>query len=582
MAGETACLFQIMTTLDWIVMIATIIAIPSFGLWRGRGGTTTSHYLLAGKTMPWYAMGLSIMATQASAITFIATTGQAYVDGMRFVQFYFGLPIAMVILSATAVPIFHKAGVYTAYEYLERRFDAKTRALAGIVFLIERGAAVGIALYAPAIVMSVIFGWNDTMTTFLIGSICVLYTILGGIPAVTWTDVLQMSIIFAGLILALITVVALMPHSVSFTDAVYLAGAVGKLNAVDTRFDWNNRYNIWSGLLGATFLMLGYFGGDQSQVQRYLSGKSVAQSKLSMLFNAMAKVPMQFFILFVGAMVFVFYLFAQPPLLFEKTAMQAIRSQPEYSEVQSKFDAAWRKREQAAENLNASRKRDNATNLQASTEAYRAAQHEVEAARQAGATLFETSQKKGRFNDTNYIFLSFVTTYFPAGVIGLVIAVILNATMSSSSGELNSLATVTVMDLYRRLLRPQETDRHYLIVSRVSTAVWGVWAVTFAQYAKNRGSLVEAINEIGSYFYGILLGVFILAFFFKRVGGSAAFWSMLVGEAAIVACSRFTQIAYLWYNVIGALVVVVAGLLFSLGSDARPPVVHQTDRGVHA
>src|SRR6201994_2902621 len=335
-----------MTTLDWVVMIATIILIPSFGLWRGRGGTTTSHYLLAGKTMPWYAMGLSIMATQASAITFIATTGQAYVDGMRFVQLYFGLRLAMMIFAATGVPIFHKAGVYTAYEYLERRFDAKTRALAGIVFLIQRGAAVGLALYAPAIVMSVILGWPDRLTTLIIGILCVLYPTLGGIPAVTWTDVLQMTIIFAGLILALFTVVSLMPHGVSFSDAVYLAGSVGKLNAVDTKLDWDNRYNLWSGLLGGTFLMLGYFGCDQSQVQRYLSGKSVAQSKLSMLFNAMAKVPMQFFILFVGAMVFVFYLFAQPPLLFQSTAMTAIRNGS--APVEEQFTKAWQERRDAA------------------------------------------------------------------------------------------------------------------------------------------------------------------------------------------------------------------------------------------
>ena len=576
-----------MTTLDWIVMIATMIAIPSFGLWRGRGGTTTSHYLLAGKTMPWYAMGLSIMATQASAITFIATTGQAYVDGMRFVQFYFGLPIAMVILSATAVPIFHKAGVYTAYEYLERRFDAKTRALAGIVFLIQRGAAVGLALYAPAIVMSVIFGWNDRVTTLLIGIICVLYTTLGGIPAVTWTDVLQMTIIFAGLILALLTVISLMPHGVSFADAVYLAGAVGKLNAVDTKLDWDNRYNLWSGLLGGTFLMLGYFGCDQSQVQRYLTGKSVAQSKLSMLFNAMAKVPMQFFILFVGAMVFVFYLFAQPPMLFEKTAMKAIESQAGYSETQARFDAAWRKRENAAENLNAARKPVgtsgvNLARLAASTDAYRKAQREIDGARQSGIKLYEKSQGKPGFNDTNYIFLSFVTRYFPAGVIGLVIAVIMNAAMSSSSGELNSLAAVSVMDLYRRLWRPDESDRHYLMVSRICTAIWGAWAVAFAQYAKNLGSLVEAVNQVGSYFYPVLLGVFVLAFFFKRVRGSAAFWAMLTGEAAIVACSLFTHIAFLWFNVIGTGVVVIAGLAFSWGSDDHPPAGQHPDHGVHA
>jgi Na+/proline symporter len=569
-----------MTPLDWIVMIATMIAIPSFGLWRGRGGATTSHYLLAGKTMPWYAMGLSIMATQASAITFIATTGQAYVDGMRFVQFYFGLPIAMVILSATAVPIFHKAGVYTAYEYLERRFDTKTRALAGIVFLIQRGAAVGLALYAPAIVMSVIFGWNDRITTLLIGIVCVLYTTLGGIPAVTWTDVMQMTIIFAGLILALLTVIALMPHGVSFGDAVYLAGAVGKLNAVDTKLDWDNRYNLWSGLLGGTFLMLGYFGCDQSQVQRYLTGKSVAQSKLSMLFNAMAKVPMQFFILFVGAMVFVFYLFAQPPMLFEKTAMKMIQSQAGYTEVQKQFDGAWRNREQAAENLNAARKQNDIGNLVAATATYRAAQREIDSARQSGIKLYEKAQGHSGFNDTNYIFLSFVTRYFPAGVIGLVIAVIMNAAMSSSSGELNSLAAVSVMDLYRRLWKPDESDRHYLMVSRVCTALWGAWAVTFAQYARNLGSLVEAVNQVGSYFYPVLLGVFVLAFFFKRVRGSAAFWAMLIGEAVIVACSLFTHIAFLWFNVIGTAAVVIAGLVFSLGSNRQSPVAFHADRSL--
>jgi len=551
------------------MMIAAMILIPAFGLWKGRGSQSTAHYLLANKTMPWYAMGLSIMATQASAITFIATTGQAYVDGMRFVQFYFGLPIAMVILACTAVPIFHKAGVYTAYEYLERRFDAKTRALAGIVFLIQRGAAVGLALYAPAIVLSVLFGWNDRITTFLIGVICVAYTTMGGIPAVTWTDVMQMSIIFAGLILALLTVISLMPHGVSFTDAVYLAGAVGKLNAVDTKFDWDNRYNLWSGLLGGTFLMLGYFGCDQSQVQRYLSGKSVAQSKLSMMFNAVAKVPMQFFILFVGAMVFVFYLFAQPPLLFERTAMTAVAAQPGYPAIQSRFDLAWSKREKAAEALNAARKLDDLSSLATSTEAYRAAQREVDGARNAGIDLYKQSQKTSGFNDTNYIFLTFVTKYFPVGFIGLVIGVILNAAMSSSSGELNSLAAVTVMDLYRRLWRPDETDRHYLTVSRISTAIWGAWAVIFAQYAKNLGSLVEAVNQVGSFFYPVLLGVFVLAFFFKSVKGSAAFWAMLAGEALIVVIALFTHVAFLWYNVIGAVAVVLAGLLFSLFS-AKP------------
>ena len=565
-----------MSTIDWIVMVVTILAIPCFGLWRGRGSKTTSHYLLAGKTMPWYAMGLSIMATQASAITFIATTGQAYVDGMRFVQFYFGLPIAMVLLALTAVPIFHRAGVYTAYEYLERRFDAKTRALASLVFLIQRGASVGLSLYAPAIVMSVIFGWQDRFTTLVIGALCVLYTTMGGIPAVTWTDVLQMSIIFAGLVLALITVVSLMPHGVSFSDAVYLAGSAGKLNAVDLHLDWNNRYNLWSGLLGGAFLALGYFGCDQSQVQRYLTGKSIGQSKLSLLFNAVAKVPMQFFILFVGAMVFVFYLFAQPPVLFERTAMQAIQGKPGYQEIQRSFDSAWLARRAAAESLNSARKQGDPAKVAASVENYRAAQHQIDSTRQSGIRLYEQTQGHPGFNDTNYIFLSFVTRYFPLGVIGLVVAVILNAAMSSSSGELNSLATVTVMDLYRRFVQREGTDRHYLIISRLATAVWGAWAVTFAQYAKNLGSLVEAVNQVGSYFYPVLLGAFALGFFFKRVRGGNAFWAMLIGEGVVVACAIFTNVAFLWYNAIGTIAVITAGLLLSIRENVSQGPEHDS------
>ncbi|HWD98514.1 MAG TPA: sodium:solute symporter [Bryobacteraceae bacterium] len=566
-----------MTPLDWVVMLATIVAIPSFGLWRGRGSRTVNQYLLAGKTMPWYAMGLSIMATQASAITFIATTGQAYVDGMRFVQFYFGLPIAMVILAATAVPIFHKSGVYTAYEYLERRFDAKTRALASVIFLIQRGMAVGLALYAPAIVMSVILGWPDRLTTLIIGAICVLYTTTGGIPAVTWTDVMQMSIIFSGLILALITVVALMPHGVRSPDAVYLAGAVGKLNAVDLKLDWNNRYNLWSGLIGGSFLALGYFGCDQSQVQRYLTGKSVAQSRLGLLFNAMAKVPMQFFILFVGAMVFVFFLFAKPPILFDRHAMQTIAAQPAYTAVQQEFDAAWVRREAAARNINRARRGAGDTTVDAAVSEYRAAQKSVDKARQDAIGLYQRTSGDAAFNDTNYVFLSFVTKYFPAGFVGLVIAVILTAAMSSSSGELNSLAAVSVMDLYRQYFRPEASDRHYLIASRLLTAAWGAWAVMFAQFGKHMGSLVEAVNYVGSFFYPVLLGVFTLAFFFRKVQGGAAFRAMLTGEAVILLCFFFTHIAFLWYNVIGAIAVVLSGVIFS--SLSARPVEHAASTG---
>lgn len=559
-----------MSTLDWLVMVLTMIAIPSFGLWRGRRNRRdVNDYLLAGKSMPWYAMGLSIMATQASAITFIATTGQAYVDGMRFVQFYFGLPIAMVILAATAVPIFHKAGVYTAYEYLERRFDAKTRALTSIVFLVSRGMAAGIAIYAPAIVMSSIFGWQDRITTLIIGIACVVYTTTGGIPAVTWSDVLQMTVIFSGLILAVATVVSLMPHGVGFADAVYLAGAVGKLNVVDLRLDWNNRYNLWSGLFGGTFLFLGYFGCDQSQVQRFLTGRSVAQSRLSLLFNAMAKVPMQFFILFVGAMVFVFYLFNQPPLLFQKEAMKTLSAQPEYARIQTDFDTAFHKREQAAGDLNAARKSGDSAAMASAVSGYRSAQRAADKARSEGVSLYQRTSGQSGFSDTNYIFLSFVTKYFPAGFVGLVIAVIFTAAMSSSSGELNSLAAVSVMDIYRRHFKPEASDRHYLFASRLFTALWGTWAVAFAQYARHLGSLVEAVNQVGSFFYPVMLGTFTLGFFFKQVRGGAAFWALLVGEATIVACAVFTKIAFLWYNVIGAVVVVLFGVLFSRFANER-------------
>lgn len=552
-----------MRALDWAVLCSALAFMVAWGLYKGRGSNTVNKYLLAGKSMPWYAMALSIMATQASAITFISTTGQSYVDGMRFVQFYFGMPLAMVILSATAVPIFHRANVYTAYEYLEKRFDAKTRALASVVFLIQRGLAVGLALYAPAIVLSVIFGWSDRVTTAAMGILVIIYTVSGGIKAVTWTDVQQMVIIFTGLFVAFIMVLILLPRGVSLSDAVHLAGAVGKLNAVDLHFDWTNRYNLWSGLIGGGFLALSYFGCDQSQVQRYLTGKSIAQSKLSLLFNAMAKVPMQFFILFVGAMVFVFFLFERPPLLFERVVMGKIQQQREYADINARFGRAFEERRQAAADMVRARHSGDRTAYARDLDHYRAAQREINLSRVDGAALAQRVTGEKGFNDTNYVFLSFVTRYLPSGIVGLVIAVIFAAAMSSSSGEVNSLATVSVIDIYKRHLHPNASDRHYLWASRLATAFWGGYAVFFAEYAKNLGSLVEAVNMLGSFFYGSLLGVFVLAFFFRRVGGSAAFFGMLAGEAAVFAAFRFTAISFLWYNVVGCLVVIAAALLIT-------------------
>jgi Na+/proline symporter len=555
-----------MRPLDWLVLGGTLVSIVAYGLYRGRGSNTVDRFLLAGKTMPWYAMALSIMATQASAVTFISTTGQSYVDGMRFVQFYFGLPLAMVVLSATAVPIFHRARVYTAYEYLEHRFDAKTRALASLIFLTLRSLSLGVTLYAPAIVLAVILRWPDRLTTILVGVTVIIYTVTGGIRAVTWTDVQQMLIIFFGLLVALVTIIVMLPRGVSFLDAVGLAGTAGRLNAVTFNFDWDDRYNLWSGLIGGMFLALSYFGCDQSQVQRYLTGKSIAQSKLSLLFTAMAKIPMQFFILFIGAMVFVFYIFEPPPLLFQPAEYQRIQQpemRPRYEPVEARYRQALEQRKQAALDLVAAHHNGDSQAEKDALARYRGAAKQIDASRRQGARLVVAAGGAKDFNDTNYIFLSFVTHYLPAGIVGLVIAVILAAAMSSSSGEINSLATVSVVDIYKRHFRKDASDHHYLTASRVATAFWGIYAMAFAGYGKHLGSLIEWVNIVGSWFYGSLLGVFVLAFFFKRVGGHGAFWGMLAGETAICSASLFTRISFLWYNVIGCVVVIATGVAIS-------------------
>jgi Na+/proline symporter len=549
-----------MTTLDWVVLFATLTVIVGYGLYRSRGSNTVDRFLLAGKTMPWYAMALSIMATQASAVTFISTTGQAYVDGMRFVQFYFGLPIAMIVLCATVVPVFHRAKVFTAYEYLEQRFDSKTRALASIIFLCQRGLSAGLTLYAPAIVLSVILGWPERATIFLMGVTVITYTTLGGVKAVTWSDVQQMCIIFVGLVIALVTVIHLMPTTVSFPDALDLAGMAGRLNAVTTDVDWNDQFTLWSGLIGGTFLFLSYFGCDQSQVQRYLTGKSIAQSRLSLIFNAVAKIPMQFFILFIGTMVFVFYVFVPPPLLFEQAELDRIQTAGAFRPVSEQYGQAFENRRQAALALIEAHHAHNPAGERRQVEAYRSAQRSIDQTRAQAARLVEINGGEQQYSDTNYIFLSFVTKYLPVGLVGLIIAVIFAATMSASAGEINSLATVTMVDIYRRYFHKQGSDHHYLMASRWATIFWGAYAIVFAGWGRTLGSLIVAVNKVGSLFYGSLLGVFVLAFFFRRVGGTAAFFGMLAGEAAIFWAFFFTHISFLWYNVLGCGVVVVTAL----------------------
>lgn len=540
-----------MRALDWAVMFAWLVFLVSYGLWRGRGSASTQEFMLAGKTMPWYAMGLSIIATQASAITFISTTAQAYVDGMRFVQFYFGLPLAMVILSATAVPIFHRAKVYTAYEYLEHRFDAKTRLLVTIIFLISRGLGAGLALSAPAIVLSVVLGWPFRVTILIMGGLVILYTTLGGIKAVTWADVLQMAMIMLALVIAFGIAIWMLPPDISFFNALKLAGAAGKLNAVTTTFDWNDRYNIWSGLIGGMFLALAYFGTDQSQVQRYLTGKSIGQSRLGLILTALAKVPMQFFILFIGAMVFVVFLFVRPPLVFQPVAMEQVRASSQYAALESRYEQAFDQRQAAAHGILSS--------VPNALQDFRAAQTSLDAARTDALNISGA-------NDTNYIFLSFVTGYLPVGIVGLVVAVIFTAAMSAISGEINSLATVTVIDIYKRHLAKDSPDSHYLWASRVATVFWGIYAMVFASTATGFGALIEAVNQVGSLFYGGMLGVFVLAFFVKRCTATGAFVGVLAGEAAIFTTARFTD-AFLWYNVVGSLVVVAVGWCISLFQD---------------
>lgn len=534
-----------MRTLDWLVLIGSLFGIVAYGLWRSRGSNTTDKYLLAGRTMPWYAMALSIMATQASAITFISTTGQSYVDGMRFVQFYLGLPLAMIVIAAWIAPRFHASGVYTAYEYLERRFDGRVRALVTLIFLIQRGLAVGVALSAPALVLTVILGWSDQITPLVMGLIVVLYTVLGGIAAVTWTDFVQMLVMTLGLVAALVTAVWLSP--VDLWGAMQVAGAAGRLNPAVWTFDLNDRYNVWSGLIGGMFLALAYFGCDQSQVQRYLTGKDVSQVKLSLLFNAVAKIPMQFFILFIGAMVFVFFTFTKPPVLFNPAVQQRVEQTQEYAKVQKDFDAAWAARKTAA------------GALPGALNEFKTAQKDLDAARAKASSL---SGESG-FSDTNYIFLSFVTTYMPAGIVGLIMAAIFAAAMSTISGEINSLATVSVIDVYKRFMKKEASDGHYLWASRVATAFWGLYAVVTAEFGKNLGALIEAVNLLGSFFYGGLIGVFSLAFFFPSVTARGALYGVVAGEAAIFATHFLTKISFLWYNVIGCGVVILVGVAVS-------------------
>ncbi|HEY0788857.1 MAG TPA: sodium:solute symporter, partial [Thermoanaerobaculia bacterium] len=521
-------------------------------------------YFLSGRDMRWYTVALSIMATQASAITFLSTPGQAYTDGMRFVQFYLGLPVAMVVLAITAVPIYHRLKVFTAYEYLEGRFDLKTRSLAALLFLIQRGLACGLTIYAPAIILATLMGWDLRRTILVIGVAVVIYTTSGGTRAVNHTNFHQMLIILLGMAAAFVVIILSLPDGVGIVDASRVAGTMGRLNAIDFSFDWENRYNFWSGLIGGFFLALSYFGTDQSQVQRYLSGQSIAQSRLALLFNGLVKVPMQFFILFVGAMVFAFYQFTAPPLFFNTDEVRKIeqsRYAREYRTLEAEHLTASTAKQDAVRAMVAAMDRGDTAAAAKAEAGVKAADGRVARLREKAVALFKANDPGAATNDTNYVFLTFVVDYLPTGLVGLVMAAIFAAAMSSTASELNALSSTTIVDVYRRMVRAEASDKHYVVVSKIATLVWGAFAIGFAMYANRLGSLIEAVNILGSLFYGTILGIFLLAFYVKRVGATAAFAGALVGEAAVVWTFQTTAISFLWYNVVGCLVTIGVALM---------------------
>jgi Na+/proline symporter len=545
------------SVVDWVVMAGTIAFIVIYGSWRTRGVRDVESYFHGGHTLNWPTIGLSIMATQASAITFLSTPGQAFDDGLRFVQFYFGLPLAMVVIAAVFVPIYHRLNVYTAYEYLEHRFDVRVRYFGAVLFLIQRGLATGITIYAPSIILSSLLGWSLQATNIGMGVVVILYTMLGGTRAVSETQKQQMVVMMGGMILALMVIIWRLPTGVSLPNAVKVAGALDRMNAVSFRFDLANRYNFWSGITGGFFLALAYFGTDQSQVQRYLSGRSVAESRLGLLFNGMFKVPMQFMILFSGAMVFVFYLFTQPPLFFNTPVLDQVEATPHAAELHAlerEYDAAFERQRGAALGYIAAL--DASHEVDGKRQALRAAAHEADEVRGRAKQLIAKAVPSAELKDTDYVFLQFVIQYVPSGLVGLLIAVILCAAMSSIASELTALGSTTTLDLYQRIRGKSVAEKNGLLVSKLFTALWGVLAVAFASFAALIDNLIEAVNILGSLFYGTLLGLFLVGFFLRKISSTPTLIAGFIAEALVLGLFFATDLGFLWFNVVGAAAVV--------------------------
>jgi solute:Na+ symporter, SSS family len=556
-----------MHLLDWAVVVAYLVWIVWDGLRRSKATSEVEGYFLANRSLPWWAVGLSVMATQLSAITLVGTTGRGYAEGLSVVQLYLGLPVAMIILSVTLVPFFYRARVFTAYEYLERRFDSRTRTLASLLFLLSRALSCGVIIAAPAVILSIVLGWNLTLTILGIGLPTVLYTMVGGVQAVTWTDVKQMAVIVIGVGAAVAVLLFQLPEHVSVGEALHIAGATGRMQALDFTWDPDKTYTFWSGLIGGLFLMLSYFGCDQSQVQRYLTAKSIDEGRQSLMMSAYFKIPLQFFIPMIGVLIFVFYLFHQPPVLFNRQHDAEVRGSAragEYLAMEREFTAAFETRRDAAGALAAAR-RSGAAGLLASAEtSFREADGRVAAVRARATTLVREVTGDRTFGDVNYVFPTFVTERMPVGLVGLIIAAIFAAAMSSIAAELNSLSTATVIDFYRRLWKQHASDAHYLKVSKLVTGFWGLVACVVAVYATNLGPLIDVVNRFGSFFYGSLLGVFVLAVGAKRATSRGAFWGLLAGMATVALVARYTSMAFLWHNVVGCVAVVTIGMLVSL------------------
>jgi SSS family solute:Na+ symporter len=535
------------STLDWAVLVGTIGAIVAYGVWKTRGAQNAGAYLRGGSDAKWWTIGLSIMATQASAITFLSTPGQGFEDGLGFVQFYFGVPIAMVVLSATIVPIYYRTRVLTAYEYLEQRFDLKTRQLTALIFLLQRGLGAGLSIYAPAIILSTVLGWSLMWTNLVIGVVVIAYTVSGGTRAVNQTQQLQMAVMLGGMALAFVFIVSSLPEAVSVRDAFGLAGAFGKLKAIDFTPRLETRYTFWSGITGGTFVALAYFGTDQSQVQRYLSGESLEQSRWGLLFNGLLKVPMQLLILLVGVFVFVSFQFQAPPVFFNAPELETVRASPraaELSVLEQKHQTLFAQKRALIDTWLA--QHDDATVTQ-----LRVLETEARTVRADTRKLVKDVSPRANVKDADYVFLTFVMTRFPPGLVGLLLAVILCAAMSATASALNALGTTTVVDFYKRTWNPKASDVDSVRAGKVFTVMWGVVAMVFAAFASQVDNLIQAVNILGSIFYGPMLGVFLVGFFFKAARGTPVFIAVALAQAVVIVTWLASDIGFLWYNVIG-------------------------------